>query len=190
MSVQLIQNVLSLQDFSEDEIQQFIACFTSLKLKKNDNFISQGEICNKVGFVTSGILRNYYLSSKSEEVTYCLTFPNNFVNAFSSFVTSEPTKETIHAITDVEMLVMKKDTFLALQKSNIKWLETSKKIAEGAYIKLEKYIFMLQMESAESRYEELMNSYPEYLQQIPLKYLASYLGITQRHLSRIRKKVF
>jgi len=51
---------------------------------------------------------------------------------------------------------------------------------------MEKRIFLLQKESAETKYQDLLKHHPEYLNLIPLNYLASYLGITQRHLSRIR----
>jgi hypothetical protein len=62
-------------------------------------------------------------------------------------------------------------------------------MAEQEYIKMEKRIFILQKESAEKRYEDLLNNQPLYLQLIPLSYLSSYLGITQRHLSRVRKLI-
>ena len=63
-------------------------------------------------------------------------------------------------------------------------------MAEQEYINLEKRIFVLQRESAENRYKSLLQTHPHYLNSIPLSYIASYLGITQRHLSRIRKTVF
>jgi len=74
-----------------------------------------------------------------------------------------------------------------LETSNPNWIKFFKHIAELEYINLEKRIFMLQRESAETRYQSLLNNQPEYLHHIPLHYLASYLGVTQRHLSRIRK---
>lgn len=182
-----VEKYLLQEGFSKDEIDELVPFLVPLKLKKNEHFIEQGEICYKSGFIISGILRNYYLSAKGEEITYCLTFPGNFVNAFSSFITGNPTKENIHAITDVEMLVVPKQVTDRLKETNDKWKEFFNVLTQKAYIKLEDYIFMLQMESAEDRYKTLIKNYPEYIQFIPLKYLSSYLGITQRHLSRIRK---
>ncbi|MBB6459444.1 cyclic nucleotide-binding domain-containing protein [Flammeovirga kamogawensis] len=69
------------------------------------------------------------------------------------------------------------------------WLVFTKKMADQAYFLMEERIFSLQKEFAENRYKDLVNNYPELLQKIPLKYLSSYLRITQRHLSRIRSKV-
>jgi len=64
-----------------------------------------------------------------------------------------------------------------------------KVVAEQQYIELEKRIFKLQKDNASKRYADLIKHQPEYILKIPLQYLASYLGITQRHLSRIRKEI-
>lgn len=64
-----------------------------------------------------------------------------------------------------------------------------KLIAEQQYLELENRVFQLQKETALQRYTSLLNNHPEFVQEIPLQYLASYLGITQRHLSRIRKQI-
>jgi hypothetical protein len=62
-------------------------------------------------------------------------------------------------------------------------------MAEQQYIELERRFFQFQKNTAAQRYKELLINQPEYVQNIPLQYLASYLGITQRHLSRIRSEV-
>ena len=67
------------------------------------------------------------------------------------------------------------------------WLLFSKQVAEHNYVKLEQRILLLQNENATTRYQELVDNHSEYIQNIPLGYLASYLGISQRHLSRVRK---
>lgn len=64
-----------------------------------------------------------------------------------------------------------------------------KMIAEQEYLELEKRFFQMQRDSAAKRYASLLYNQPNYIQEIPLQYLASYLGITQRHLSRIRKEI-
>ncbi len=87
------------------------------------------------------------------------------------------------------MLTISRDEILKLEDSSSNWLKFFKFIAEQEYIKMEKRIFMLQKESAEKRYRNLLTNDPKYLQLIPLSYLSSYLGITQRHLSRIRANI-
>lgn len=179
----------SFKIFSEKEIEEVLNISLSVSLDKNDFFIKEGNTCQRVAFVVSGIFRSFYVSSSDEEVTYCLTFPNNFVSAYSSYIMQEKTVENIQAITSTELLVIPKKEMDQLIKENRNWLLFSKIIAEQQYIALENRIFQLQKEKAEKRYVDLIKNHPEYIQNIPLQYLASYLGITQRHLSRLRKNI-
>ena len=139
--------------------------------------------------MVSGLFRSFYYSSSEEEVTYCFTFSNSFVSAYSSFLSQTKTAENIQALTDIELLTISRDDIFKLERSSTNWLRFFKFIAEQEYIKMEKRIFILQKESAEKRYQDLIRNQPEYLQVIPLNYLSSYLGITQRYLSRIRKSI-
>ena len=170
------------------EIDDFIQLLTHKLFKKAEYFIREGETCKQVAFILSGSLRSYYISDKEEEITYCITFPNNLMTAYSSYLLALPTQENIQAITPTELLIVQKDKLESLIQQNSNWIYFLKTIAEQQYIELEKRIFLLQKSDAAKRYAELMKNQPEYIQKIPLQYLASYLGITQRHLSRIRKE--
>ncbi|WP_010520723.1 Crp/Fnr family transcriptional regulator [Aquimarina agarivorans] len=174
---------------TKDEIDLFEKKVTFKRLKKGDFFIKEGQISKEVGFVISGLFRSFYYSSSQEEVTYCFTFSDTFVSAYSSFLSQEKTVENIQALTDIELLTISKNEILKLEQSSTNWLRLFKFIAEQEYIKMEKRIFLLQKETAKQRYRDLLNNQPELLQLIPLNYLSSYLGITQRHLSRIRKMI-
>ncbi|MGZ9735489.1 Crp/Fnr family transcriptional regulator [Flavobacterium sp. GNP002] len=170
------------------EIDDFLQLLTYKTFKKAEYFIKEGETCKQVAFVLTGSLRSYFTSDKDEEVTYCITFPNSLMTAYSSFLTAQPTMENIQAITKTELLIIPKDKFEKLIQQNPNWVYFLKTIAERQYIELEKRIFQLQKSDATKRYSDLMKNHPEYVQKIPLQYLASYLGISQRHLSRIRKE--
>lgn len=172
---------------SDSEIDLLEAKVVLKTLKKGDFFIKEGKTSKEVAFVVSGIFRSFYYSSLQEEVTYCFSFSNSFVSAYSSFLTQTPTAENIQALTNVELLVVSRDDILELEKSSVNWLRFFKFISDQEYVKMEKRIFLLQKETAETRYKDLLDNHPEFLQLIPLNYLSSYLGITQRHLSRIRK---
>lgn len=184
---QLKNYLTSFQILSDDEVEAFIGRLTPRSLAKNDFWIKEGAICREVVFVVSGLFRSFYYSSTHEEVTYCFTFENALLAAYSSYITQTATAENIQALTDAEVLCIPRNELLQLEASSSNWLKFSKLIAEQEYIKMEKRVFLLQKEAAERRYEDLLTHQPEYLRQIPLNQLASYLGITQRHLSRIRK---
>ena len=75
----------------------------------------------------------------------------------------------------------------ALAEASPNWMRFLRMMAEQQYLELERRIFQLQKSSAAQRYADLVRHQPAYVKLIPLQYLASYLGITQRHLSRIRR---
>ncbi|MBL4705868.1 MAG: Crp/Fnr family transcriptional regulator [Flavobacteriales bacterium] len=174
---------------TEEEIDSFQDLIVPKSLKKGEFFITEGKTCKQIAFIVSGLFRSFYYSSEEEDVTYCLTFENSFLTAYSSFITQLPTDENIQALSDVDLLVISKEKIDQLESSSVNWLRLFKLIAENEYLKMEKRVFMLQRESAETRYLDLIENHPKYLNSVPLNYLASYLGITPRHLSRIRKSI-
>lgn len=95
----------------------------------------------------------------------------------------------MQAISPAELWVIKKSAIDKLAAESLVWTKYLRMIAEQQYLELEKRIFQLQKETALQRYTVLLRDQPEFVRQIPLQYLSSYLGITQRHLSRIRNEI-
>lgn len=179
--------LLSFNILTEEEINHISTISTYKTISKGDFFIQEGRVCQELAFITHGLLRSFYYPSSGEETTYCFTFPNMFLAAYSSFISGAPTIENIQALSDIEMISIPKKEIIRLENESTNWLRLTKFFAEQEYIKMENRIFLLQKEKAATRYQDLLIHHPEYLQMIPLNYLASYLGITQRHLSRIRQ---
>lgn len=175
--------------FSDEEIASFIKLGSFRKLKKGAFFVQDGKTCTEVAFVQSGTLRSFYNSANGEEMTYCITFPNAFMTGYSSFITGNPSIENIQTISDAELIVFSKKDIDHFAEQHPNGMKFQKHMAEQQYMELEKRIFLYQQQTAMERYRELMVSHPEYIGQIPLQYLASYLGITTRHLSRLRKEM-
>ena len=173
---------------TDDEIEKFIPFFTPKNLNKSDFFIKEGETCNEIAFIKSGLFRSFYITNKGEEIISCIKFPGSLMTAYSSFITGQGTFINIQAIIPAELLVVKKKVMDDFSNDNPNWMKFFRVIAEQQYIELEKRTFQFQSDSAIQRYTALIEKHPEYVQNIPLQYLASYLGITQRHLSRIRKE--
>lgn len=175
---------------TDDDIDLLIQKGKLKKLEKGEFLIKEGTICSEIAFVLTGFFRSFCTNDSGEEITYCFTFSNSFATAYSSFISQTPSFENIQALSEVTLLMVPREVIIELEKTNTNWLNFSKVIAEQEFIKLEQRVLTLLKENAEKRYKDLLETYPEYLQLIPLNYLASYLGITQRHLSRIRKNVF
>lgn len=157
-------------------------------LKKGSYFCREGEVINYFAYIYRGIFRSYFTDSKEKETTYCIRFPHCFLSAYSSLLTGAATRENIQALTDAELLYFSKSDLERLSASSPQWLALLKLLAETEYITLEQRIF-LHSESAPERYRQLLKKEPELIRHIPLGHLASYLGITQRHLSRLRKEI-
>ncbi|QBQ42030.1 Crp/Fnr family transcriptional regulator [Sphingobacterium psychroaquaticum] len=175
--------------FDDQEIEAFVPLFTVRHLKKGASFIREGTRCTEVAFIETGIFRSYYAKENGEEVTYCFRFPGDLLGAYSSFITGDPGLETLCALSDASLLVIQKKDLDQWVTENPKWMVFLKVVAEQQYLELENRIFQLLRETAAERYAYLLRHHPIYIQQIPLHYLASFLGITQRHLSRIRKEI-
>ncbi|MBD3906485.1 Crp/Fnr family transcriptional regulator [Chryseobacterium sp. Ch-15] len=175
--------------FSENEIHHLLVFFEERKLSKNDLFVKEGEKCKEIAFIQSGVFRSYYTSDEGKDSTYCFRFPNDLMASYSSFISDKPSIENMQAISEATLLVIKKEKIQKLVSENPKWNEFLRMIAEQEYLELEKRFFQLQRDDATQRYAFLIENQPDYIQKIPLQYLSSYLGITQRHLSRIRKEI-
>ncbi len=189
MKKKLISILKSSNLLSDSDIANGLEYMVPKSFVKGEYLIKAGKTCNWIAFIGSGIVRNYYISSRGDEVTCCLTFPNSFINAYSSFIQNEKAYENIHALSDIEALFIHRRDYNKLINSSTAWLSFSKYFAEQTYVMMINRLLVIQMESAEQRYKNLIMNNPEYIEQVPLKYIASYLGISQRHLSRIRSNL-
>jgi len=177
----------SIQNISQTELNQLEDLITLRKLNKGELLLKENEVCNEIVFIKKGLLRSYFYNHQGDEITNCFAFENEFMASFSSFITQDIAEENIQALADTEFQVLSRESLEQLYQSNIRWQEIGRKLTEMEYVTLQKRMISFQKLSATQRYEELYKNHQKYLQLIPLQYLASYLGITPRHLSRIRK---
>jgi CRP-like cAMP-binding protein len=184
----MLQNFLQhYRIFTQKEIDDLVSLFVHRTLKKGDTFIKEGAYCTEIAFIQSGLFRSFYTTDAGDENTYCFRFPNQLLAPYSAFVTGTSSLETQQALEHAELLVITK---AELQTFHSPRLESFLRVhAEQEYLELEHRYFQLQRDSAKTRYQTLLVKQPEYIQHIPLQFLASYLGITQRHLSRIRREI-
>lgn len=177
----------SIQDFSKDELSLLDNLITFRMLKKGEFLLTENQVCNEIVFIKKGILRSFFLNHKGDEITNCFAFENEFMASFASFITQEKAEENVQALVDTELQVLDRKALEKLYQASINWQETGRKLTEMEFVNLQKRMVSFQKLSGAQRYEELYKNHQKYLQLIPLQYLASYLGVTPRHLSRIRK---
>lgn len=188
MNTSLQQTIKETISISDADLEFMLSLFKLLTLKKNDYFLKIGKSCNHVAFIKSGMLRIYYPNDRGEETTCYFSLPNEFVTSFSSFSTGKVSIENIQAILPAELFVIEKNDLEMLYSKIPIAQEFGRKSAENVTMLMEKRIALFLNNSAEERYEFLLKHQPLLLQTVPLQYLASYLGISPQHLSRIRNK--
>jgi len=185
----LTENINEIARLTQDEISAIEKAYNTVEISKGQLWIEQGKVCDQVAFVVSGKLRNFYFDEAGNEVTCYFVTPNNFVSAFSSFLTNAPTHENISTLEDTVLRTISKKEMETLSDLIPKLQIFRRVIVENLFIIMEKRIMMLQSQSAHERYEKMIKENPEILLSVPLQYTASFLGITPQHLSRLRKEL-
>ncbi|MCG8700017.1 MAG: Crp/Fnr family transcriptional regulator, partial [Bacteroidales bacterium] len=175
---------------SDEEIEKVILHGNRETIKKGKLFLKSGQMADKLAFIESGILRSFYYTAKEQQVSHTFAFPNDFITSYSSYLTGKKAQESIEAIVDTKIISYNKDYVSNLIENSANWRKVWTMITEAGIVKMEARLYQMQMSDAVTRYQNLVNDYPEFIQSIPLKHIASYLGITQRHLSRIRGQIF
>jgi CRP-like cAMP-binding protein len=122
-------------------------------------------------------------------VTSCFCSENCFVTSYKSFIQQCPSELAIQAMEDVELFVTSHKSLYKLYNSSAIWLVIGRVLAEKEYLVLEKYASMLNSENAKEKYLRLMKEQPIIMGKANVEDIASYLGVTRRTLSRIRKEI-
>lgn len=181
-----IKNTIAI---SEHDLEFMLSLFKQVSLKKDEYFLEIGTRCRQVAYIQSGVLRIYYPNDKGEETTCYFSLPNEFVTSFSSLTTQKPSSENIQAIVPTEIFVIDYHDLEMLYKKIPVTQEFGRKAAENLAIIMEKRISLFLNHSADERYQYLLSNNPILIKTVPLQYLASYLGISPQHLSRLRKNI-
>ncbi|PIF45053.1 CRP-like cAMP-binding protein [Chryseobacterium sp. 52] len=158
-------------------------------LPKDEYFSEAGKIARQVGFVVNGIMRVCYYDNKGEEITKYFIEENNLVVDLESFDNEICSSSYVQAVTDCTLIVFQRKDWLELLQTIVGWETIVHKIISRALMQKVERRSPLVSEDATTRYLKFMEIYPTVVNRIPLSYIASYLGITQSSLSRIRKNI-
>ncbi|MDP1800347.1 MAG: Crp/Fnr family transcriptional regulator [Bacteroidota bacterium] len=152
---------------------------------KGKNVQEIGHTCKTIYFVKKGVVRIYYFKD-AIDITESFEFENAFVARAESLFTGKPSRKAIQAIENTTLIAIDSNKLFKLFDTHSDLERLFRKIIEISYVNTVNRIESLQFNTAEERYKSLLKDTPDVLKRIPLKYVASYLGITQVSLSRIR----
>lgn len=185
---ELIEYILQFGSLNEQQINLIRRHAKVLQLPKDAYFSEAGKIPNRVGFVVHGVVRGCYYTHKGEEITRCFVCEHSIMVDYVNFEAGTISTEYLQACTDCEIVVFPKQGWDELSRTIVEWDNIKNKMVQICmYQKSRKGPVVSQ--DATTRYLEFMENYPSLINRIPLTYIASYLGVTQQSLSRIRKNI-
>ncbi|MDR6764427.1 CRP-like cAMP-binding protein [Flavobacterium sp. 2755] len=159
------------------------------QIKKDEFFISEGQVPKKFGIVINGLFRYYYISDKGDEFTKGLILKGNVLAAYSAMLHQQKSLFYIQALEDAVVLEIDYNLWLELQMQNSFWDKLLITLLQKGYCIKEKRERELLLLDAEARYKIFLEEFPTLEKQIKLQIIASYLGIKPESLSRIRKNI-
>lgn len=174
--------------YSENQVTNFVNCLKVRNFSANDLILTTGQTENYLSFIDKGIVR-YYVLANDKEVTFDFAFENSFYCAYDSFYSRKTTNVYIEAITDCQLYSISYTDLQELYKK----CETAKQLGRLAteYLlskKVQRELNLL-TKTPQEIYSEMITEQAVLIQNIPQKYLASYIGVVPETLSRIRKRI-
>jgi len=180
--------ILQFGNLNEQQIDLVLSKAQELYLPKDRYFSEAGKIPTQTGFIVQGVLRGCYYTNQGEEITRCFMSENTIMFDYVNFEANSASSEYIQACTDCKLLVFSKQDWEELSQIVVGWDTIKNKMIQVCmYHKSRKGPVVSQ--DGTTRYLEFLKNYPLLANRIPLMYIASYLGVTQQSLSRIRKNI-
>ena len=184
---ELLKHITAYQPLGTDAENALEDCFTCVTMSKNEFLLKEGKVCRHLYFLEKGALRGFY-NLDGKEITHWFGFENDFVTSFHSFITGEPAVENIQLLESCTLWSLSKDTLTNLLNQYHDIERLVRTTYEKYYIRLEERYVNAHFKPAKERYESLLQQTPYIVERVPLGHIASYLGISQETLSRIRSK--
>ena len=160
----------------------------TVEYSKNEIITGDDQVEPRIHFVLDGIAR-MYLDLEEKEITKNFMFPNSFISSYSSFLTGEKSDYVIQALKNCHCAYLEKPELQEIYEQTSIGNALGRIFAENMFVYLSRRETAFLTKTPSQRYNDLFEEQPELIQEIPLKYLASYIGITPQALSRIRAKV-
>jgi len=182
----ILNNIAKHVSLTQEEQSYFIGLLKMLQVTKKDFILTEGQLCKNISFVNSGTLRAFYNDKEGKESTIMFAVAGWWVTDMYCFINQLPAMLNIQAVAHSEIFQLQKTDLDKLYSKVPKFEKFFRIIMQNAYIREQLRIIQSLSLSAEERYNNFTNKYPEIANQVTQKQIASYLGITPEFLSAIR----
>lgn len=183
-----LQNYFERTGFAGDALDRIVSAFKLQAFQKNDLVVMEGKTSRHIGLVESGLFQ-YFVNKDGIEITSYVSVPGTWLASVMSFVSEKPALENIRALTAGQLFTISKTALRDLVDGIPAFKDFYIALLEQSICGIDESRHDLIVLTADQRYAKLLRKEPHLLQQIPLQHLASMLGITPRHLSRIRNHI-
>ena len=187
---QLKQTVTKMVFIPKDEWEHFALHLTGRTFEKNDYLVRAGDVVNNFYFIINGLVRFFYSTDDGKEFNKHFATENGFAGSLYSFVLHAPCGFYIQALEKTETIVLPDNNILEkFHNRHPCWERLSRKNAENLVFIKESREKELLLDSLEVRYQRILKEFPGLTERVPQYHIASFLGVTDVALSRIRKKI-
>ncbi len=174
---------------TESDIEFCKQYFELKSFSKNNILEEENKIPKHLYFITKGFMRLFYYDENGDEITTLIASPNRFITSFLDFIHEKTSNANLECVTDCEFYRIERSNLLELIDKNENFKKFSLIIFEQAIATTQIRANDFATLTADLRYKKLVEQQPEIIQNVPIQYIASYLGIKPQSLSRIRKQL-
>lgn len=185
----ILYHVYQYPGLKETDIEEIIRHHKKRTVRKGDHILKQGQISKSYWILEAGLIRSFVIDTDGNEITTEFYTAGEVVIEVASVFKQEPTQETFQALTDCELWEINFEDFQAVFVGIPAFAEWGRMWMTFALTLQKDRMLNMITQSAQHRYSLLLEQKPMIIQQAPLKYIASYLGVTDTSLSRIRKDI-
>lgn len=184
-----LNNVFASSGITQEELKLILPKYKEVSFIKNDYLLEEGQIEKKYWFIESGFIRSYIIDTEGNDVTFNLYSSGDVVIDYPSMFFFAPTRENIQALTDCVCWEIAFEDFQEMFNTILNFREQQRGLLVGSYFGLKEHSIALIADQAKDRYLRLMKQKPHIIQNVSLKHIATFLGVTDTSLSRIRKEI-
>jgi CRP-like cAMP-binding protein len=161
--------------------------FIPKKIRKRQYLLQQGDVSKYTAFVEKGLLRSYIIDDKGAELIMQFAPEGWWINDMFSSITGEPAEQNIDAMEDSELLLLSNQAYEQLLQEAPVFERFFRLLIQNSFVALQRRLKGNIIQTAEEKYKNFIQLYPNIVQRVPQHNIASFLGITPESLSRIRK---
>jgi CRP-like cAMP-binding protein len=184
--IDFIQSGHPLSQMDKDLIFQY---FEPVLFPKNRIIEEAGKVPEYLYYIVSGYLRLFHYNENGDEVTTHINCPPGFFTSYFNFIHTTKSNENVECITECELLRITKTDLDSLTSKSEAMKDFSIEVFQKSIVYNETRSNELATLSGEKRYRKLIENYPGILHNVPITYIASFLGMKPESLSRIRRKL-